>query len=35
MADLTLYFDAQHAIDVHDWIIEHTGGLAGLKDRGL
>lgn len=33
MADLTLYFDAQHAIDVHDWIIEHTGGLPGMKDR--
>jgi death-on-curing protein len=34
MADLTLYFDVQHAIDVHDWIIEHTGGLAGIKDAG-
>jgi death on curing protein len=34
MADLTLYFDAQHAVDVHDWIIEHSGGLPGLKDLG-
>ncbi len=34
MADLTLYFDARHAVDVHDWIIEHSGGLPGLKDLG-
>lgn len=34
MADLTLYFDAQHAVDVHDWIIEHSGGLSGIKDLG-
>ncbi len=34
MAELTLYFDTQHALDVHDWIIEHSGGLAGLKDLG-
>lgn len=34
MAELTLYFDTQHAVDVHDWIIEHSGGLAGLKDFG-
>lgn len=34
MTELILYFDAQHAIDVHDWIIEQTGGLAGLKDSG-
>ncbi len=34
MADLTLYFNAQHAVDVHDWIIEHSGGLPGLKDLG-
>lgn len=29
-----LYFDVAHAIDVHDWIIEHSGGLAGTKDIG-
>lgn len=28
------YFDATHAIKVHDWIIEHSGGLAGTKDIG-
>jgi death-on-curing protein len=25
------YFDAEHAIKVHDWIIENSGGLAGTK----
>lgn len=34
MDALTLYFDTQHAVDVHDWIIEHSGGLPGLKDLG-
>lgn len=34
MADLTLYFDVQHAVGVHDWIIEHSGGLPGVKDLG-
>lgn len=34
MAELTLYFDAQHAVAVHDWIIENTGGLPGIKDVG-
>lgn len=28
------YFDVTHAISVHDWIIEHSGGLAGTKDIG-
>lgn len=28
------YFDAEHAVRVHDWIIEHSGGLAGTKDIG-
>lgn len=28
------YFDAIHAIAVHDWIIEYSGGLAGIKDIG-
>ncbi|EKP0252652.1 type II toxin-antitoxin system death-on-curing family toxin [Aeromonas salmonicida] len=28
------YFDVAHAIKVHDWIIEHSGGLAGTKDIG-
>jgi death-on-curing protein len=34
MDDLTLYFDAQHAVNVHDWIIQKSGGLPGLKDLG-
>ncbi|WP_300319568.1 Fic family protein [Idiomarina sp.] len=29
-----LYFDVSHAISVHDWIIAHSGGLAGTKDIG-
>lgn len=28
------YFKASHAIAEHDWIIEHSGGLAGIKDSG-
>lgn len=28
------YFDVAHAIRVHDWIIEHSGGLSGIKDAG-
>jgi death-on-curing protein len=28
------YFDIQHAVSTHDWIIEHSGGLAGTKDIG-
>lgn len=34
MTELTLYFDARHAVEVHDWIIEVSGGLPGLKDLG-
>tara|TARA_R110001599_G_scaffold295348_3_gene499521 strand:+ start:9526 stop:10002 length:477 start_codon:yes stop_codon:yes gene_type:complete len=26
------YFDVAHAISVHDWIVEHSGGLAGTKN---
>lgn len=29
-----LYFDVAHAIREHDWIIEHSGGMAGVKDEG-
>lgn len=29
-----LYFDASHAVTTHDWIIENSGGLAGIKDFG-
>jgi len=34
VAELTLYFDIKHAVEVHDWIIEHSGGLPGAKDLG-
>ena len=34
MNELTLYFDVQHAVEVHDWIIEYSGGLPGTKDLG-
>lgn len=30
----TLYFDAAHAIQVHDWIIDESGGLSGTKNIG-
>ena len=35
MTDLTLYFDTQHAVEVHDWIIANSGGLSGVRDVGL
>ena len=28
------YFDAGHAINEHDWIIENSGGLDGIKNIG-
>ena len=28
------YFDVPHAVRTHDWIIEHSGGLVGIKDIG-
>lgn len=34
MTELILYFDVKHAVEVHDWIIEHSGGLQGTKDLG-
>jgi death-on-curing protein len=30
-----LYFDTKHAIEVHDWIIEKTGGLHGQREIHL
>lgn len=35
MEQLILYFDTAHAIDVHDWIIERTGGRSGILSLGL
>ncbi len=29
------YFDTHHAIEVHDWIIEKSGGLMGNREIGL
>ena len=29
-----LYFDVLHAIEVHDWIIEHSGGRSGILEIG-
>lgn len=29
-----LYFDKAHAIKEHDYIIEHSGGLSGIKNKG-
>lgn len=34
MPSLILYFDIEHAVEVHDWIIDHSGGLSGVKDLG-
>jgi len=30
----TVYFDVPHALEVHDWIIERSGGLAGIHVGG-
>jgi death-on-curing protein len=30
-----IYFDAKHAIEVHDWIIDNSGGLAGMERQEL
>jgi len=29
------YFDTKHAVKEHDWIIDNSGGLSGLKEIGL
>ena len=34
MHNSILYFDVKHAVETHDWIIEHSGGLSGVKDLG-
>jgi death on curing protein len=30
----TLYFDVNHAIQVHDWIIQKSGGMLGINNQG-
>jgi death-on-curing protein len=27
-----IYFDIEHAIKTHDWVINHSGGKSGVKD---
>lgn len=34
MEIVVLYFDLDHAVREHDWIVENTGGLPGTKDLG-
>ncbi|MEL7352895.1 MAG: type II toxin-antitoxin system death-on-curing family toxin, partial [Cyanobacteria bacterium J06560_5] len=35
MAEKILYFGTQYAVEIHDWIIENSGGSAGIRDLGL
>lgn len=35
METIIFYFDTVHAIEVHDWIIENSGGLSGNREIGL
>lgn len=35
MDNLIFYFDIEHAIHEHDWIIEVSGGLSGCREIGL
>lgn len=30
----TFYFDVDHAIEIHDWIIEESGGMHGINSKG-
>ena len=31
----TFYFNTAHAVEVHDWIINNSGGLHGIREIGL
>lgn len=35
MEQQIFYFDTKHAISVHDWIIDNSGGLQGYREIGL
>ena len=35
MAERILYFGIDYAVEKHDWIIENSGGSAGIRDLGL
>jgi death on curing protein len=35
MSTIFFYFDIQYAVKAHDWIIENSGGYAGVVNLGL
>jgi len=35
MAEQFFYFDIHYAIEIHDWIIEKSGGFPGANNLGL
>jgi len=35
MNEIIFYFDAAHAIEVHEWIINESGGMSGINNLGL
>lgn len=35
MAKTFFYFDIRYAIEIHDWIIDNSGGLRGVCNLGL
>ncbi|WP_417542353.1 type II toxin-antitoxin system death-on-curing family toxin [Methylophaga thalassica] len=35
MAQTFFYFDVKHAVSVHDWIIDNSGGRHGINDLCL
>jgi death-on-curing protein len=35
MADRFIYFDIHYAVEIHDWIIEQSGGFPGVNNLGL
>lgn len=35
MMEVFFYFDIDHAIEVHDWVIKNSGGLPGVNNLGL
>jgi death on curing protein len=35
MEDRIFYFNIEYAVEVHDWIIEKSGGSPGINNLGL
>jgi death on curing protein len=35
MGQKFFYFDIHYAVEVHDWIVDNSGGLSGTYDLGL